>query len=166
MVFSKTFTQKRWDRARGFQKFHEEKTGEKLGLKEFYKSDNEVTKEIFKYEVTFEMYYRGEGYEFFIPQESFVIYGFGAITSEDELRSKVKQGVGQNFKGGAQSWLYDNTEVKVRGVEKMSTRYKDIDLNQLQNNNVYADKIPSFEVGKRSNKSSANMNKYGLNIWL
>lgn len=166
MGFTKGFTQKRWNRAREFQKFHEIKTGEKVGLREFYKNDNRVTQSFMSYEVTFGMEYQGENYEFFIPQESFIIQSYGVTNSESEIVDRVKEGVSNVFQGKSANFVHDKTEVQVRGMEQVSTKYKDIDFNQLTSNNVYADNIPKFEVGKGRTKHSANKNKYNLNIWL
>lgn len=166
MGFDSSFTKKRWNSARDFQKFHEMKTGEKLPLKDFYKSDNAVTQELFKYEVTFELNYKGDDYEFFIPQESFTILGYGAVNNQEEIDARVKQGLADNFKGDSRNWVYNNSKVSVRGVEKVATKYRDINLNNLSNNNVYASEIPSIDVVKTNKSGGKNINKYGLNIWL
>lgn len=166
MTFQKGYTAKRWQKAREFQSFHELKTGEKLGLKEFYKNDNVVTQNFFTYEVTFGLEYEGKNYQFFIPQESFTIQGYGMNNSESEIIDRVKEGVSNNFNGKSAVWVGNNTNVEIRGVEKVSTKYGKVDFNQLTTNNVYADNIPHFEVGKGRTKNSANKNKYSLNIWL
>lgn len=165
-MFPKNFTKDRWATARSYQTFYEQKTGNKLPLKSFYKSDNAITQNFFSYEVTFGMEYQGENYQFFIPQESMTIQGYGSENSEMEIIEKVKGGVASNFNGGSANWIHKNTDVKIRGLEKNSTKYNSIDLNQLQSNNVYASNIPSFEVGKGRTQNSANKNKYNLNIWL
>ena len=161
MVFKKGFTKARWDRAREMKKLDEQRTGTSEGLREYYKNDNPFTKKVFEYEVTFELKYSGNNYDFFIPQESFTVRGYGDLNGEEEIREKVKQGVANNFKGKSTGWIYDNTEVNIRGVEESKVKYKNIDLNELNNNNVYATNIPNIEVNKNKNK-----NKYPLNIWL
>ena len=166
MAFQKGFTQKRWERAREFQNFHELKTGEKVGLREFYKNNNLVTQNLFSYEVTFGMEYQGENYEFFIPQESFTIQTYGINNSENEIIDRVKEGVSNVFSGKSANFVHDKTKVQIRGVEQISTKYNSIDINNLNSQNVYANNIPSFEVGKGRTKNSANKNKYNLNIWL
>lgn len=166
MGFQKGFTQKRWDRAREMQKFHKERTGEQLGLREFYKNDNVFTQEVIKYEVTFEMNYKGSSYEFFIPQESYTIYGYGVGENLNDVEEMNKQAIANQFRGKSKEWIYQNVNVNVRGVERIQSKYNDININKLQNNNVYAENIPSFEVGKGKSKTGANKNKYALNVWL
>jgi predicted dithiol-disulfide oxidoreductase (DUF899 family) len=166
MTFKKGYTAKRWDRARGFQTLHKEKTGEKLPLKSFYKNDNAVTQETYSYEVTYAMDYTGEGYEFFIPQESFIVTGYGGNNSQDEIIQRVKEGVSNNFMGNSKEFVYNKTEVQIRGTEKTKSKYNDIDFNQLGNNNIYTTNVSSFQVGKGKSKQTANLNKYGLDVWL
>ncbi len=166
MVFQKGFTKKRWDKSRKLQKLHEEQTGEKIGLKSFYKNENPFTKEIYKYEVSFEMNYKGDDYEFFIPQESFTLFGYGAINNEDEIRSKVKDAIGSTFRGDSRAWVSERVEVNPRGFEKQRVAYDEINVNQLSRNNVYVENVPSFDVGKGKTSGRANKNNYKLDIWL
>lgn len=167
MGFKKGFTADRWARAREFQTFHEIQTGEKKSLKEFYKNDNSVTRSIYDYEITFGLEYQGNNYEFFIPQESMTIQGYGVNNSESEIIENIKSGVSNTFNGNSSIWVHNHLSVEIRGVERVGTKYNKVDFDRLSQNNVYSDNIPnSFEVGKGRNKSVANKNRYDLNIWL
>jgi len=93
MVFSKTFTSDRWKRARVLQQTDFEKTGTKKSLRDYYKNDNPISQKMNKYEVTFALDYSGEGYNFSIPQESFIVYAYGEFSPKEELEEMTKQGV-------------------------------------------------------------------------
>ncbi|MHA1381427.1 MAG: hypothetical protein ACTSRG_23920 [Candidatus Helarchaeota archaeon] len=167
MVFSKTFTSDRWKRARVLQQTDFEKTGTKKSLRDYYKNDNPISQKMNKYEVTFALDYSGEGYNFSIPQESFIVYAYGEFSPKEELEEMTKQGVSSIFRGRAQGWVYDHSNVTVRGVEDIGkVKYNEIQEDSLLNNNVFTDKLPSVGINKTRKGGSTNKQKYALNIWL
>jgi hypothetical protein len=166
MAFRQNFTQQRWDRARELQNAYKLKTGKEESLREFYKNDNPFTQSVFKYEVTFEMSISGTDYEFFIPQESYTIYGYGAQMSIPEIEEMNKRAIASIFRGKAVNTVYNSTKVQVRGIEKVQAKYSEINVNELVNSNIYTNNLPNVQVGKGKNRGKANFNKYNLNIWL
>lgn len=173
MVFKKGFTQDRWNKARDLRELYIKSTGDdKVGLREFYKSKNLALEQIYKYEVTFELNYSNaeKGYEFFIPQETFVFYSTNA-DSKEFFEEQVKGSIANVFKGGARSWVYDNLEQKhntyvTRGIEKDNTGldYNEVDAKRLLNNNSYIKDFKSISVNKKK-KAGTNKNNYDLIIF-
>ncbi|MHA1381183.1 MAG: hypothetical protein ACTSRG_22675 [Candidatus Helarchaeota archaeon] len=169
MTFKKndSFTATRWKRARALQKVDFKRTGTEKPLKEFYKNDNPISQKMNKYEVTFALDYTGEDYNFNIPQESFIIYTYGDFSPEEEINEMTRQGVSQIFRGKAQSWVYEKTDITIRGVEDTGkVKYGEFDETQLINNNVFTDKIPPVSVNKTRKGGGTNKNSYGLNLWI
>jgi len=168
MGFSTNWNNERWSIARQKKKLYEEQTGEDVSVSKFFKNNNEFDDLVHKYEVTFELKHLGEGYEFFIPQESITYYGLSEnIETKKKLIENVKAGVSDIFKGNARGWIYKRLIVKVRGLEKQKSNYYDVDINKLKmGDGGYTSNVPKVSVNKQNKNESINSNKYDLNIWI
>lgn len=173
MAFNKGFTANRWNRARELREFYETEIGDKSkSLREFYKKDNVALNNVYKYEITIELDYVNseKGYEFFIPQETFIFYSTNP-DNKNFYEEQVKGAISNVFKGGARNWVYDNVQFLstdiVRGIEQSDNKvdYNEFDTNKLIANNGYIKDNGSISVNKKPKKGSVNTNNYNLNIY-
>lgn len=164
--FKSSWVKQRWRTARRQQKLYNSRFGQNVGVKEFYRNDNPLTQSIQKYEVTIELKYVGDGYEFFIPQETFSVVSFDSPENQRIIEENTKQAVAQIFRGKAIGWVYDRLDVTARGVEKTDISYDEIDTNRLKLGRSYTGNLPQVDVNKKSKGSKGNKNQYQLDLWL
>lgn len=169
------FFKERWESARVQQKSYFELTGDdSISVKEFFKNENPMTEKIVKLEITFEMNYKGENYEFFIPQGSISVFALDSPEIMNMANENVKSSIASLFKGKAQNFIYNNTEINitkkdVRGVEKnkiSSDTINEIDYDRIVNTGSYFEDKDKVVVGKGINRNKANKNIYDLDLWL
>lgn len=156
----------RWNKAKQKQSFYNENFQDKKSVKEFYKNANPLKDKIHKFVITFELKYYGQGYEFFIPQESFIVYSLNPIETENYFKENTKQAISKIFRGKSIDWIYNNLDVTTRGIEKSNINYDEVDINKLRLSNTYNSQLPQINVNKKNKNSSVNNNKYNLDIWL
>jgi len=168
--FKSNWVKERWATAREQQKLYNERFGEDISVREFYKrpENNPLLQRVRKYAVTFEMKYtdpKGR-YEFYIPQETFYIY---SLEKNGETQTKIendtKQAIVDIFDNySSKQWI--ENQLEVRGIEDSSTLdYTEVDLNKLKTDNAYNTQIPQAKVTKQKG-SSKNVNKYNLKLWV
>ena len=160
-----SWIQERWATAREKQKFYNNNFNENRSVKEFFRNDNPLKDRVTKLDVTFQMQITGEGYEFFIPQETFSVYSFESPETRNSIEENTKQAISNIFRGRGQNIVYSKTDVVVRGVEKSQIAYNEVDYNRLKNSKSYYDNIPEVNVVKKKG-SSQNKNQYKLDIWV
>ena len=155
----------RWSVAREQRDLYNSQFNSDYGVKEFYKSENVLSKKLMKYEVTLELNFQGQGYEFSIPQESFTFYSYAGLENESHIKENTKQAVSSIFRGRSQNWIYNNVDVQVRGMEKKNLKREEININKLKYSNAYSENVPKIKVSKNRRNGSSNVNDYNLNLW-
>lgn len=166
MVFTSKWNENRWSEAREKKKFYSNKFGEDISVKEFYKNKNPITSKVTSYEVSVELDYSGETYEFFMPQNTFNVITLTGFENETQIQEATKQAVSEIFKGSARTWVYDNLYVETRGLEIKEIDYYSKEYKDLQNKSFSFGDVPKLVVGKGRNKINSNKNSYDLDIWL
>jgi hypothetical protein len=161
-----SWVKERWSTARKQRDLYNSRFGQNVGVRDFYKNDNPLTRSIQKYNVTIEMKYVGDGYEFFIPQETFNVISFDSPENQRILEENTKQAISQIFRGEAINWVYEHLDVKARGVEKTDISYNEININKLKVGRSYTDDLPQVDVKKKPKNSKGNVNRYKLDLWL
>lgn len=156
----------RWKKAKLQQSLYNRQNNENVGASEFFKNENILTKKLRKYIVTIKLDNSATDYEFFIPQESYVVYGFQDMENKEHIVESTKQSVASLFKGNSVGWIYDNVDVEIRGVEIDKINYDDVKPDRLEYSRAYTDDNPKLEVNKNKYGSKSNKTPLTLNIWL
>ena len=165
MVFTSEWNKNRWREAREKKNFYSQKFGEDISTKEFYKNENPLLSKVITYEVSIDMDYHGEGYEFFAPQETYKITSLVGFESKANIEEQTKLAVSEIFKGNARDWVYKNINVEARGIERKEIKYNDETYKDLLNSKYSFKDLPKITFGKGKNKGHSNKNSYSLDLW-
>lgn len=178
MAFTSNWNKQRWAKAREYKDYYERThpDSKDISVKEFYKNENPVLRDVVRYEVTYEMNYKGKGYEFYFPQETAIVYAFDNPENEKHLKENFNTAISDVFKGGARSWVSDKLDdtdgikIKksgtVRGVDTQKVNFNEVDIDQFKGENFYLKNTSRLNVNKKNKgDQTPNKNTYTLDVW-
>jgi len=169
MIKKSSWTKNRWRVAGEQQAFYKEKFGGDVSKREFFKTDNVLTRQIIKYKVTFEMTNTETKYEFFIPQGSYTIYALKDIENENQIETSTRNAIIDKFEGGSRKYVSDRVKVTIdektiRGIEDEPLKYGEVDYELLKFKNSYTESTPKMDLKKVKKQRTLFDGSYNLDL--